>query len=62
MVGMVGIVDSEHVVFVGRDPEKIGEPREVNEADRLEWVPLSSVSELVADRKIWNSLSRSCGC
>jgi hypothetical protein len=36
---MVGMVDSEHVVFVGRDPEKIGEATEVNEADRLEWVP-----------------------
>ena len=27
---MVGMVDSEHVVFVGRDAEKIGEPTEAN--------------------------------
>jgi 8-oxo-dGTP pyrophosphatase MutT (NUDIX family) len=52
---MVGMVGSEHVVFVGRDPEKIGAATEVNESDRLEWVPLSSVSGLIADWKIWNS-------
>jgi 8-oxo-dGTP pyrophosphatase MutT (NUDIX family) len=58
------MVDSEHVVFVGRDPEKIGEATEVNEADRLGWVPLSSVSELIASGKIWNSgsLVACCGC
>jgi 8-oxo-dGTP pyrophosphatase MutT (NUDIX family) len=52
---MVGMVTSEHVVFIGHDPEKIGEPTEVTEADRIEWVPLASVPELVASGKIWNS-------
>ena len=28
---MVGMVDSEHVVFIGRDPEKVAEPTEANE-------------------------------
>jgi hypothetical protein len=37
--------------------EKIGETTEVNEADWLERVPLSSVSELIAAGKIWNSSS-----
>ena len=37
---MVGMVDSEHVVFVGRDAEKFGEPTEGNEIERMEWVPL----------------------
>ncbi len=36
---MVGMVDSEHVVFVGRDAEEIGEPTEGNEIERMEWVP-----------------------
>ena len=40
---MVGMVDSEHVVFTGRDPEKVAEPTEANEIERMEWVPLSSV-------------------
>jgi hypothetical protein len=42
---MVGMVDSEHVVFVGRDPEKAGEPTETTEIERMEWVPLASVPE-----------------
>jgi 8-oxo-dGDP phosphatase len=54
---MVGMVDSEHVVFGGRDQEKISEATEVNESDRLEWVPLSSASDLITAGKIWNSVS-----
>ena len=52
---MVGMVDSEHVIFVGRDPEKIAEPTEVNEVERMEWVPLSSVPQLIAAGEIWNA-------
>jgi|GEM_PF-2965173 len=52
---MVGMVDSEHVVFVGRDAEKIGEPTEGNEIERMEWVPLASVPGLIDAGEIWNS-------
>jgi 8-oxo-dGTP pyrophosphatase MutT (NUDIX family) len=52
---MVGMVDSGHWVFVGRDPEKVTEPVEVSEADRIEWVPLASVPELIRQGQIWNS-------
>lgn len=52
---MVGMVDSEHVIFIGRDPVKVAEPVEVTETDRIEWIPLSSVSELVRSGQIWNS-------
>ncbi len=52
---MVGMVDSEHAVFIGRDPVRVGEPVEVSEADRVEWVALSSVPELIARGEIWNS-------
>ena len=38
------MVDSEHVVFAGREPEKIGEPIEMNEIERMEWVPLDVVA------------------
>ncbi|MGH3157170.1 MAG: NUDIX hydrolase [Streptosporangiaceae bacterium] len=51
----VGMVDSEHAVFVGREPEKIGEATEVNEVDRMEWVPLSSVPGLIASGDVWNA-------
>jgi hypothetical protein len=52
---MVGTVDSEHFVFVGRDPERHGEPTEVNEITRMEWVPLASVPGLIAADEIWNT-------
>lgn len=52
---MVGMVSSEHVVFVGRDPQRIGEPTEETEADRIEWVPLASVPDLISSGHIWNS-------
>jgi 8-oxo-dGTP pyrophosphatase MutT (NUDIX family) len=52
---MVGMVDSEHYVFVGREPEKIAEPTEVNEVERMEWVPLSSVRSLIKSGDVWNS-------
>ena len=52
---MVGMVDSEHVVFIGRDAEKIGEPTEGNEIERMEWVPLASVPGLIDAGEIWNS-------
>jgi hypothetical protein len=49
---MVGMVDSEHVVFTARDPEKVAE---ANEIERMEWVPLSSIPELIPSGEIWNS-------
>jgi 8-oxo-dGTP pyrophosphatase MutT (NUDIX family) len=53
---MIGTVDSEHFVFVGREPERLGEPTEVNEeVARMEWVPLGSVPALIAAGDIWTS-------
>jgi 8-oxo-dGDP phosphatase len=40
---MAEIVDCEHVVYVGRDPERVGDPAEASEVARLEWVPLGSI-------------------
>jgi 8-oxo-dGTP pyrophosphatase MutT (NUDIX family) len=52
---MVGSVDSEHLVFVGREPERIGEPTDASEVARIEWVPLKSVPEMIAAGEIWNA-------
>jgi 8-oxo-dGTP pyrophosphatase MutT (NUDIX family) len=53
---MVSTVDSEQFAYVGRDPEPIGEPTEVNEqVARTEWVPLGSVQKLIAEGQIWES-------
>jgi len=50
-----GSVDAEVFVYVGRKPERIGEPAGVNEAARLEWVPLVSVPGMIAAGDIWNA-------
>ena len=50
-----GRVDSEHVVYIGWDAERIGEPTEANEAARIEWVSLESVRDLIAAGQVWNS-------
>ena len=50
-----GTIDGELFSFVGRDPERIGEPTEVNEVSRVEWVPLTSVSQMIAAGDIWNA-------
>ena len=53
---MVGTVDSGHFVYVGRNPQQVGEPTETNEeVARMEWVPLRSVPGLIAAGDIWNS-------
>ncbi len=52
---MVSSVDSERFAYIGREPERVGEPTEVNEAARMEWVPLASVPDLIAAGEIWES-------
>ncbi|RJL31813.1 NUDIX hydrolase [Bailinhaonella thermotolerans] len=52
---MVGMVDSEHVIYMARGAEKIGEPIEVTEAQRLAWIPLADVPDMIARGEIWNS-------
>jgi 8-oxo-dGDP phosphatase len=52
---MPGTVDSEHYVFTGRDPERIGEPTDPAEAARVEWVPLASIPALISEGRIWNA-------
>jgi 8-oxo-dGDP phosphatase len=52
---MVSMLDSEHVVLVGRDPHIIGEPTEVTEIERMEWVPLKSIPQLIAAGEMRNS-------
>jgi 8-oxo-dGDP phosphatase len=52
---MAETVDAEHTVFVGRNPEQIGEPIGVNEITRMEWVPLASVPGLISSADIWDA-------
>jgi 8-oxo-dGTP pyrophosphatase MutT (NUDIX family) len=52
---MTGQVRSPHHVFVGHGAERVGEPTEQNEADRIEWMPLARVPGLIRAGEVANS-------
>jgi ADP-ribose pyrophosphatase YjhB (NUDIX family) len=53
---LAGTVDAEHIVFVGREPARVGEPTVVvDEVARAEWVPLDSIPGLIAEGQVWNA-------
>ena len=52
---MPGIVDAEHFVFVGTNLERVGDPTNLSELARLEWVPLESVPGLIDAADIWDA-------
>jgi 8-oxo-dGTP pyrophosphatase MutT (NUDIX family) len=49
-----GTAEAQHFIFGGREPERLGDPTEVNESSRLEWVPLSSVPDLIDSGDMWD--------
>lgn len=51
----IGMVRNAHHVYVSRGAERVGEPTETTEMQRMEWVPLDDVMQLIADGKILNS-------
>ena len=50
-----GIADSESFAFVGRNPVRAGDPTDLSEATRVEWVPLKSVARLIEAGEIWGA-------
>ncbi|MFI1397543.1 NUDIX hydrolase [Streptomyces sp. NPDC020681] len=50
-----GITDSEHHVFRADGATYTGPPTEVNESDRIEWIPLSAIRGMVDRREIVSS-------
>jgi 8-oxo-dGDP phosphatase len=51
------VVDGERVVFAGRGPRRVSEPVSAEDIQRVEWVPLDSVLELIASGKVWSGAS-----
>ncbi|GIF25159.1 8-oxo-dGTP pyrophosphatase MutT (NUDIX family) [Actinoplanes tereljensis] len=43
---MVGTIDQENVVYIARGADYIGSAPDINEAERLGWIPLDQVQEL----------------
>ncbi len=52
-----GITDSEHFVFRADGAEYVGPPTELNESDRVEWVPLTEIRGMIDRREIFSSAS-----
>jgi 8-oxo-dGDP phosphatase len=52
-----GMVDAEHLAFIGRNPERVGNRTDVSEAARVEWVPLESVPGMIDAGDIWDAES-----
>jgi hypothetical protein len=52
---MAGSIGAEHAVFVGQDPERVGEPAVTGEVGRAEWMSLGSVPGLIAAGEVWNA-------
>jgi hypothetical protein len=50
-----GMVDSEHFAFVGRNPVRVGDPTDLSEAARVEWVPLESIPRMIDSGDIWGA-------
>jgi 8-oxo-dGTP pyrophosphatase MutT (NUDIX family) len=52
-----GLTDSEHHVFVADSAACVGEPTDAWESERVEWVPLSRVPELIGSRTLVSGTS-----
>ena len=52
---MIGMVNNPHYVFIGRGAVRVGEPTEKTEMQRMEWIPLTRIPELIGNGLISNS-------
>lgn len=52
---IVGMVDSPHVIFVGRGADLVAEPESCGEAGEIAWVPLEAIRDLIAKGEILSS-------
>ncbi|MGH3824264.1 MAG: NUDIX hydrolase [Pseudonocardiaceae bacterium] len=49
---LVGTADFENLIFLGEGAEDTGEPADINEAARVEWITLESVRDHIARGEI----------
>lgn len=47
-----GSIDTTHYIFHAEGAHRVGEPADGNEAERIEWVPLAEVRQLIAKGEI----------
>lgn len=53
----VGTTDAENLLFIARGAEYVGEPEDINEAERVEWIPLDSVRDRIERGEIVGAAS-----
>ncbi|MQA64020.1 MAG: NUDIX domain-containing protein [Actinophytocola sp.] len=54
----VGSADAENLLFLAHRADYVGEPQDINEAERVEWVPLGSVRDRIAKGEIVGAASQ----
>ncbi|OZM70095.1 NUDIX hydrolase [Amycolatopsis antarctica] len=54
----IGNADAENLMFVATSAEWIGEPEDINEAERVDWVPLATVRERIEHGEIIGAASQ----
>ena len=57
MQPIVGSADAENLMFVATGADHIGEPEDINEAEKIDWVPLDSVRERIDSGEIVGAAS-----
>ena len=55
---MIGTADAENVLFLARDADFTGAPKDINEAERVAWIPLDSVRDRMAQGEILGAASQ----
>lgn len=53
----VGTTDAENLLFVSHGADHIGPPTDINEAERIEWIPLASIRDRIAAGEIVGAAS-----
>ncbi|CRK56027.1 ADP-ribose pyrophosphatase [Alloactinosynnema sp. L-07] len=54
---MVGSADAENLLYVASGADYIGAPEDINEAERVEWIPLASVRDLIGRGEVVGAAS-----
>jgi 8-oxo-dGTP pyrophosphatase MutT (NUDIX family) len=54
---MVGTADAENLLFLARGADYVGTPEDINEAERIGWIPLDEVLDYIARGEIVGAAS-----
>ena len=52
---MIGMVDTPHELFAAQGAERIGDPTDLEESGRVDWVPLGSILDLIDKGEVLGS-------